>query len=333
MKEKKALGRGLSALISTSRPLSDGAAAIKLSEFTDQPAASANATAQQISEDDSQSSPLKMVSIDRLIPNPNQPRREFAEQELDELADSIKQFGIIQPILVRASSADTYEIVAGERRWRAATRAGLKEVPVLEKELSELEVLEISIVENIQRQNLNPIEEARSYERLTVEFGLSQDQIAQAVGKSRATVANSLRVLKLPTEVLKLLEEQKLTVGHAKSILSVKEPSVQLGLAKKAIDEQLSVRSLEDIVSRIVTLDTKPQAPKSVVSSYARGGAQVFSEIEDKLRRALGTKVTIIQGRSGKGAIKVEYFSEEELERLVDKLIDGPDVDFRQSNR
>lgn len=333
MKEKKALGRGLSALISTPRPLAEGGAALKISDLADQSNAVLSEIEDPMQVEQKPRSPLRMVSIDRLIPNPNQPRREFTEQELDELADSIKQFGVIQPILVRASSPDTYEIVAGERRWRAATLAGLKEVPVLEKELSELEVLEISIVENIQRQNLNPIEEARSYERLTVEFGLSQDQIAQAVGKSRATVANSLRVLKLPTEVLKLIEEQKLSVGHAKSILSVKEPSVQLGLAKKAIDEQLSVRSLEDIVSRIVTLDTKPQAPKSVVSAHTRGGTQMFSEIEDRLRRALGTKVTIVQGKTGKGAIKVEYFSEEELERLVDKLIDGPDVDFRQSNR
>ena len=333
MKEKKALGRGLSALISTPHPISDGGAAIK---FPDTSEISATLNTDRGTGPEAQpgaTTPLKLVNIELLSPNPNQPRREFSEQELDELADSIKQFGVLQPILVRSLGPDSYEIVAGERRWRAATRAGLREVPVLEKELSELEVLEISIVENVQRQNLNPIEEARSYERLSVEFGLSQEQIAQAVGKSRTVVANSLRVLKLPTEVLKLLEEQKLTVGHAKSILSVKEPSVQLGLAKKAIDEQLSVRSLEDIVSRIVTLDTKPQAPKSVVSSYTRGGAPFFSEIEDRLRRALGTKVTITQGRAGRGAIKVEYFSEEELERLVDKLIEGPGVDFPQSNR
>lgn len=333
MKEKKALGRGLSALISTSRPISDGSAAIKFPDVTDSSPNPNDAPNPGLIEAVKAEPPLKVVGIERLIPNPNQPRRDFSEQELDELADSIKQFGVLQPILVRSAGPDNYEIVAGERRWRAATRAGLKDVPVLEKELSELEVLEISIVENVQRQNLNPIEEARSYERLTVEFGLSQEQIAQAVGKSRTVVANSLRVLKLPAEVVKLLEEQKLTVGHAKSILSVKEPSVQLGLAKKAIDEQLSVRSLEDIVSRIVTLDTKPQAPKSVVSGYTRGSLPVLSEIEDKLRRALGTKVTISQSRSGKGAIKVEYFSEEELERIVDKLIDGPDVDFPQSNR
>ena len=325
MKEKRALGRGLSALISS--PVSvtsgvsagtrsiDGNAAVAFDERTSEKDHKIKDVSHVVS---TQSGSPILVSMEAIRPNPNQPRREFKQEELDDLANSIRTLGVLQPILVRSAADGGYEIVAGERRWRAAKIAGLASVPVLVKDLSELEVLEVSIVENVQRQDLNPIEEALGYERLSNEFGLSQEQIAEATGKSRAVVANAMRLLKLPQEVLKLLELQQISVGHAKCILSVKEPAAQIGLARKAIEEGLSVRALEAIVGRTVVLEQKVN--KTTVRSSPQSPVAALPDIEERLRRSLGTKVQIRSSKGGKGVIQIQYYSLDELNRIIEVI-------------
>jgi ParB family chromosome partitioning protein len=221
--------------------------------------------------------------------------------------------GVLQPILVRPW-AGGYQIVAGERRFRASIRAGLSQVPVIIKDLTDRETFEVALVENVQRLNLNPLEEARGYQRLMDEFNLSAQEVAARVGKDRATVANLVRILKLPTAVLEYLREGLITVGHAKAILTVKEPAAQTSLAQKVIDETLSVRALEAIVSREVILDEpkRVRGAKSVETSE-------FPEIEERLRNNLGTKVAIRRSKKG-GAIELHFFSDSELDRLIDIL-------------
>jgi ParB family chromosome partitioning protein len=253
------------------------------------------------------------VDIARISANPEQPRVDFPEQEIAELSESIKAFGILQPILVRPWQG-SYQIVAGERRFRASQRAGLTQVPVLIKELSDRETFEVALVENVQRLNLNPLEEARGYQRLMDEFNLNAQEVAARVGKDRATVANLVRILRLPTAVQEYLREGIITVGHAKAILTVKEPAAQTSLAQKVIDESLSVRALEAIVSREVVLEEpkKPRAGKRIEASQ-------FPEIEERLRNAVGTKVTIKKTKQG-GTIELHFFSDSELDRLIDIL-------------
>lgn len=259
------------------------------------------------------------VSLALLIPNPKQPRQDFSEAELSELSESIRTLGVLQPILVRPSSSvpGSLEIVAGERRWRASQRAGLQQVPVIVRALGDKETLEISIVENVQRENLNPVEQALAYQRLIQEFNLGQQEVAERVGKDRASVANFLRLLKLPPEVLELVRKAELSTGHAKAILSVKEPTAQLSLARKVLKEDLSVRDLEAIVSRVVVLDSGRRAKGKGTSAAEE---QQFPEVMDRLRGALATKVTLKHSKSGAGRIEIEYFSEAELDRLVEHL-------------
>jgi ParB family chromosome partitioning protein len=239
---------------------------------------------------------------------------DFSDSEINELSESIKTLGVLQPILVRPF-AGKYQIVAGERRFRAATKAGLSQVPVIIRELSEKETLEIGIVENVQRQNLNPIEEAKGYQRLMDEFSLTAQEVSERVGKERATVANVVRILKLPQQVQDLVREGKLSIGHAKAILTVKEPSAQISLAHKVIGEGLSVRALESIVGREVVLD----GPRKIGVERQAVQAPQFPEVEERLRNALGTKVTIRKGKQG-GAIELHFFSDAELDRLIDVL-------------
>jgi ParB family chromosome partitioning protein len=255
------------------------------------------------------------LPISALEANPSQPRTEFSDTEISELSESIKTLGVLQPILVRPLGEGRYQIVAGERRFRAATKAEIAQVPVIIRDLSERETLEVAIVENVQRQNLNPIEEAKGYQRLIDEFSFTAQEVAERVGKDRATVANLVRVLRLPVQVQDLLREGKISVGHAKAILTVKEPSAQISLAHKVIDEGLSVRSLESIVGREVVLD----APKRVAVERQVVEAPQFPEIEERLRNALGTKVTIRKGKQG-GAIELHFFSDAELDRLIEVL-------------
>lgn len=309
--EKRGLGRGLSALISpaaVSLQL-DGTAVI---------APDAGSTLPEVLEPTrvvADGGRVQFLGIDRIVNNPSQPRQHFAESELDELAASIRTLGIIQPILVRARG-EFFEIVAGERRWRAAQRAGLTSIPVIVRELTELELLQIALVENVQRQQLTAAEEAYAYDRLIREFRLTQEQVADAVGKNRASIANYLRLLKLAPEVLTLLEESRLTMGHAKALLTIKEPAAQINLARKIVEEGLSVRAVESIVARVIILETKKPAKRNGTVDLV----SPFAHIEDQLRNRLGTRVIIRPSTNGRGSIEIDYFSEEELGRIVDSI-------------
>lgn len=286
---------------------------------------------QPVENVDANNKQLLFLSISQLRANPNQPRQDFSEQEVAELAESIKTLGILQPIVVRplpgAAGPATYQVVAGERRFRAAIRAGLSQVPVIIKELSEKETLEVGLVENIQRQGLNPIEEALGFQRLLDDFSLTTNEVAERVGKDRATVANAVRLLKLPQVVKDMLREGRISVGHAKAILTVREPNAQIGLANKIISEGLSVRSIESIVARDVVLEA-PKRPQSAdaaggqntsQASSIRSAPPAYPELEERLRNALGTKATITRRRRG-GTIELHYFSDDELDRLIAQL-------------
>ena len=313
--KKKALGRGLSALISSP------AVPIKkaMVDRGTRPVARAKNPVETVRSDDGQTE-VQFLAIDLIINNPKQPRQHFEESELNELADSIKTLGVLQPIVVRpsASTPGHFEIVAGERRWRASQKAKLTQVPVIIKELDDRQALEIAVVENVQRSNLTPLEEARAYQRLMSEFSLTQQEVAERVGKDRTTVSNFIRLLKLPGKVLDLLTASKISMGHAKAILTVKEPNAQVSLADKVVKENLSVRALEAIVSRVVVLDP---SKKKKLSSGGKAGRAAFPEVCENLRKKLGTKVGIVHSKAGRGKIVIEYFSEKELDRLADQLL------------
>jgi ParB family chromosome partitioning protein len=280
---------------------------------------------------------VSYLAIERLIANPKQPRQEFLEAELKELSDSIKTLGVLQPILVRPSMQEEqgtqegvslFEIVAGERRFRAAKLAELTQVPVVVRELSDKEALEFALVENVQRANLNPVEEARAYLRLQEEFGMSQSEIADRVGKERASVANYLRLVKLPEEVLALLQKGELTVGHAKAILTIREASAQLSLARKVAKEALSVRALEAIVSKVLVLDAGKRSARTNSGDGQQRQPLDFPDVTDRLRNALGTKVSIKHHASGRGRVEIEYFSEAELDRIIEKILSSSTKDL-----
>jgi ParB family chromosome partitioning protein len=320
-KGKSVLGRGLSALISSPVPVNPAAPRTMEANFSMQAANLALKSQNDVSFDPSRPQ-VQFIDIDKVVNNPAQPRQEFKEAEIVELAESIRALGVIQPILVRPAKygePGTFEIVAGERRWRASKLAGLKQVPCIAQDLTDRETLEIALVENIQRSNLNPVEEAKAYQRLMDEFQLSQEEVAQRVGKDRASVANYIRVLKLPSAVIEFLREGKLSMGHAKAILTIKEPAAQLGLAKKVMNENLSVRALEAIVSRVVVLDnSQPSKLKKAVPGQEQ--INPFPEVVDRMRNSLGTKVIVKHHNSGRGKIEIEYFAEQELDRLVEQI-------------
>ena len=264
----------------------------------------------------SQTGPEKLVKISKVEPNRNQPRKVFNEDALMELADSIKQYGVLQPLLVSAKD-DYYEIIAGERRWRAAKMAGLKEIPVIIREYSNQEIVEISLIENIQREDLNAIEEARAYRNLIDEFGLTQDELADKVSKSRTAVTNSMRLLKLEEKVQQMLIDEMITPGHARTLLAVTDPEMQVSLAGKIFDEKLSVRETEQIVKNLTS--TKPKKQTAVRQKNPAEDA-AYEQIEDRIKTILGTKVQIQRKRNNKGKIEIEYYSREEFERIVDMI-------------
>lgn len=253
-----------------------------------------------------------MVKLRDIEPNRNQPRKQFEEDSLEELADSIKNYGIIQPLIVRRQG-DHYEIVAGERRWRAAKMAGLKEVPVIVKEYDERQLSEISLVENLQREDLNPIEEAMAYQRLLKEFHLKQEEVAERVSKSRTVITNALRLLRLDEKLQTMLVEGLITTGHAKVLLGLDDPKQQLLLAEKIVDEQLSVRETEQAVKQLLT----PKAPKEkkILKNEA-----LYHTIEDRMKEMIGTKVHIQRKDENKGKIEIEYYSADDLERIMELM-------------
>ncbi|MDR2546333.1 MAG: ParB/RepB/Spo0J family partition protein [Lachnospiraceae bacterium] len=256
------------------------------------------------------------VSIIKVEPNREQPRKYFDDEALEELADSIKQFGLLQPILVQ-NRGSYYEIIAGERRWRAAKKVGLKEIPVIIKDYTDQEIIEISLIENIQREDLNPIEEAQAYKRLLTEFHLKQEEIAQRVSKSRTAVTNSIRLLKLNTEVQKMVISEMLTTGHARALIAIEDMEQQYLLAQRIFDEKLSVRDVEKLVRQI----GKEKADKIVAADKTDRGLEViYQDIADKLRAILGTKVTITSKGAGSGKIEVEFYSHDDLDRIIEQL-------------
>lgn len=252
-----------------------------------------------------------MVKITKVEPNREQPRKNFNEDALLELAESMKQYGVLQPLLV-TDKKDYYEIIAGERRWRAAKLAGLKEVPVIIKNYSEQEIVEISLIENIQREDLNPIEEAWAYRRLMEEFHMKQDEIAERVSKSRVAVTNSIRLLKLSEGVQQMLIDDMITSGHARAILAISDEAMQMSVAAKVFDEKLSVRETEKLVKSVL----EPTAPKKTETNTAEDA--IYQNLEEKMKAIVGTKVSINRKKNNKGKIEIEYYSQEELERIIE---------------
>ncbi len=252
-----------------------------------------------------------VLKISQIEPNKSQPRKNFNEDSLQELADSIKQFGIIQPLVVQKKNK-YYEIIAGERRWRAARIAGLKEVPVIIKDYSEQEVVEIALIENIQREDLNPIEEAQAYKRLLEEYNLKQDEVAERVSKSRTAVTNSMRLLKLSDKVQEMLIDEMITSGHARAILAIEDEELQYEIAERVMDEKLSVRETEKLVKAI----NNPKKKKDKVEI----NRAVYDELEVKIKDAIGNNVKLSPKANGKGKIEIEYYSTDDLERITDIL-------------
>ena len=258
--------------------------------------------------------PETIVKITKIEPNREQPRKNFDEDALQELAESIKQFGLLQPILVQDRKT-YYEIIAGERRWRAAKLAGLKEVPVIIRNYTEQEIVEISLIENIQREDLNPIEEALAYKRLLTEFNLKQDEVAERVSKSRTAVTNSMRLLKLCDEVQQMIIDDMISTGHARALISIEDPEEQYAIAQRVFDEKMSVRDIEKLVKNL----NKPEKPKKEAVED-KSLDIIYQDIEEKLKQTLDTKVAITSKGNGSGKIEIEFYSHDDLDKIIDLL-------------
>ncbi len=291
MAAKKGLGKGLDTLIPKGVVVSD------------KPTAKENSNAAK---------PDQYVKITKVEPNRNQPRKRFDEDELQELSDSIKLHGVLFPILV-VNRGDYYQIVAGERRWRAAKMAGLKEVPVIIREYTEKEIAVISLIENTQRSDLNPIEEAKAYKALIEEHKLKQDELAEEVSKSRTAITNSMRLLKLSPNVQDMIIEEMISAGHARALLSIEDPDEQYELAQRVMDEKLSVRDIE----KIVKAKNKPKIEKKKNEKQEA----LYHDIEEKLKASIGTKVTITAKGDNAGKIEIDFYNQDDLQKILDMLI------------
>ena len=253
---------------------------------------------------------IVMMNISKVEPNRNQPRKNFNEDALNELADSIKEHGIIEPLIVQDRKS-YYEIIAGERRWRAANIAGLTEVPIIIKDLTEQEIVEIALIENIQREDLNPIEEAQAYKRLIDDFNLKQDEVADKVSKSRTAITNTMRLLKLCPDVQQMVIDEMISEGHARALLGIENAQVQTELAQQAFDQKMSVREIEKLV-RNIGKEKKAKAKKDEQISIA------YKEYENKLKEKLGTKVNISLKENGAGKIEIDFYSNDDFERIIE---------------
>ena len=256
-----------------------------------------------------------MMNITKVEPNREQPRKKFDEDALLELAESIKQYGVLQPLLVQERE-DYYEIVAGERRWRAAKIAGIKEIPVIIKKLTRQEIMEISLIENIQREDLNPIEEALAFKRLLTEFNLKQDEVAERVSKSRTAVTNAMRLLKLNEKVQQIIDEM-LTTGHARALLGIEDQEQQYIIAQKIFDEKLSVRDTEKLVKSLQNEKKKKKEEKEKIDPKLEA---VYHDLEEQMKGILGTMVCINHKDAKKGKLEIEYYSQDELDRIIDMI-------------
>lgn len=304
MAPKRGLGRGLSNLIPTDDTTED--VSPKASKQTKTGAVTKTEVVKKVEQ---------TLNINRIEPNKNQPRKEFNEDALQELADSIKQFGVIEPLVV-VKRKGYYELIAGERRWRAARLAGLKEVPVVIKDYDDQQIVEIALIENIQREDLNPIEEAYAYERLIQEFNLTQDEVAERVSKSRTTVTNALRLLKLTEKVQQMLIDDMLSTGHVRALITIADPQLQYETAMYIFDKKLSVRETESYVKKL--LNKKPKEKTSEKEDPEL--SFLYKAIENRLKESLGTKTTIKAKTKDSGKIEIEYYSQEDLERITQLL-------------
>lgn len=260
-----------------------------------------------------------VVNINKVEPNREQPRKKFDEDSLLELSESIKQFGVLQPLLVQEKE-NYYEIVAGERRWRAAKLAGIKEIPIIVKNLTPQEIVEISLIENIQREDLNPIEEAIAYKRLLTEFNMKQDEVAERVSKSRTAVTNSMRLLKLNEKVQQMVVDEMLTTGHARALLSIEDKELQHTVAQKIFDEKLSVRETEKLVKKILKGDNGEKEERKQNNEEFEKLKVIYKDIEEKMKQTLGTKVMIQPKDKNKGKIEIEYYDINQLEHLFEMI-------------
>ena len=301
--KKTGLGRGLDALFPEKAP--EKKAPVKSTAKSAEVKKEKSSAAEEVKKTE------MLVKISMVEPNRSQPRKQFDEDALLELSESIKQYGILQPLLVSDKNG-YYEIIAGERRWRAAKLAGLKEVPVIIKEFNDQQVVEISLIENIQREDLNPIEEAMAYKRLIDEFHLKQDGIAERVSKSRTAVTNSLRLLKLDERVQQMLIDEMISAGHARAILAIADKNTQASVAMKEFDEKLSVRETEKLVKHIV------EPPKKATKQLNTAEDAIYESLEEKMKGIIGTRVFIHRKKNNKGKIEIEYYSRDELERIIE---------------
>ena len=259
------------------------------------------------------------IDINKIEPNKNQPRKSFDEDSIHELAESIKLRGIIQPLVVQKGEKGLYTIIAGERRWSPAKIAGLKDIPVVVKNYSNQEIMEIALIENIQREDLNPIEEAEAYEQLIKEYNLRQDEVAEKVSKSRVAITNSLRLLKLDERVRRMVIEEKLKSGHARTLIPIEDGDLQYEIAQKIFDEKLSVRDTEKLVKNILNGKSKKKENKKQVNPQEE---IIYKRFEEDLKMTFGTKVNINRKSKDKGKIEIEYYSQSEFERILE-LIHG----------
>ncbi len=292
-KAKRGLGKGLDSIIPENKE-------VKISSVTKQ------------EEDTAEEGKVVLIRLTKIERDKEQPRKNFTEDELNELADSIKKHGVFQPLLVQKKD-DYYEIVTGERRWRAAKIAGLKEVPCIIRSFTEQEKAEIQLIENLQRQDLNPIEEAMAYRRLLTEFNLKQDELAERIGKNRTTITNTMRLLNLSEDVRNMIIDEKLTPGHARPLLAIEDSELQYQIAQQVFDEKLSVRETEKLVNSLV----KPKKEKKPTPEALQ---LIYRKLEDQIRDSIGAKVVINPKNEKRGKIEIEYFSQNELEEIVNKI-------------
>lgn len=302
---KKGLGKGLGAIF--------GEDVVKENKEETEKKAKAEAKA---AEEMDEKGRILMLKLDLIQPNKEQPRKTFDEEKINELAESIKNYGVLQPLLVQKNDS-FYEIIAGERRWRAAKAAGLKEVPAVLKEYSKQEAMEISLIENVQRADLNPIEEALGYRQLIDEFGLTQEEIAVRVAKSRTAITNTMRLLKSDEQIQNMLVQGVITSGHARALLSLEDTQMQLKAAKEILDKKLSVRETERLVKR---LQKEASGEKKEEKKKDETLALIYQDLEDRMKSVMGTKVSIHNKDKNKGRIEIEYYSEAELERIVEMI-------------
>ncbi len=306
MAKRTGLGRGLGAIF--------GEDVVENSEGENRSVSRETSPGYTVEEKKEEPGKEYMMKLSIIEPNQGQPRKDFNEESIGELADSIKKYGVLQPLLVQ-KSGDHYEIVAGERRWRAAKEAGLKEVPVVIKEYTKQQAMEIALIENVQREDLNPIEEAQAYQQLMQEFELTQEEIAERVSRSRTAITNCMRLLKLDKRVQDMLIQGQLSSGHARALLALENQDAQYQIGLKIIDQRLSVREVEKLV-KLLGKPKKPEKPKEEEKDLSF----IFKDLEDRMKQVMGTKVIINKKDKNKGRIEIEYYSEAELERIVELI-------------